>query len=480
MQVPLSAFTWTILAMALTSLLAVFVTAWRRHFKSSNSASCKAPPGPSFPWTFMGSLGLSTIRFHYRQATEWAKQYGSIIGIKVGSVNVVILSDFEQIRDFFSRPELQYRPSTWGLSRIEKGFSAFNGQEWKANRDLSARALAKVSSEGMRRQIQEEAQQLADSLAAHEGRPVACRQYLHRSAVNTISRFLLGYRYDLEDPRRRPLDEALEGFKLESATVPVEHRAAWLRTVLLDRLMPSSPSANRERLFTKLHAVVRDLVDINESTRTGERNESYIDIYMERIRQAEKDGSQYFSVSRLVGNLIDLLMGAVTTGPVFLYCHLLNLANRSDTLQVQLQREIDTVVGRDRAPTWEDHVHMPLTMATMWEMFRWKMPTPFNIPRGKSLDEVGCPMSIALAEAQMILKRFKQEKEQALNMGEDEPRKQVAVILCIYGFWHRLKKIGTRYRTKVVFSGRNRSAAFVELFKSGCNEEANASGQLAV
>ncbi|KAH9379690.1 hypothetical protein HPB48_012324 [Haemaphysalis longicornis] len=372
--------------MALTSLLAVFVTAWRRHFKSSNSASGKAPPGPSFPWTFMGSLGLSTIRFHYRQATEWAKQYGSIVGIKVGSVSVVILSDFEQIRDFFSRPELQYRPSTWGLSRIEKGFSAFNGQEWKANRDLSARALAKVSSEGMRRQIQEEAQQLADSLAAHEGRPVACRQYLHRSAVNTISRFLLGYRYDLEDPRRRPLDEALEGFKLESATVPVEHRTAWLRTVLLDRLMPSSPSANRERLFTKLHAVVRDLVDINESTRTGERNESYIDIYMERIRQAEKDGSQYFSVSRLVGNLIDLLMGAVTTGPVFLYCHLLNLANRSDTLQVQLQREIDTVVGRDRAPTWEDHVHMPLTMATMWEMFRWKMPTPFNIPRGLSTD----------------------------------------------------------------------------------------------
>lgn len=301
-------------------------------------------------------------------------------------MSVVILSDFEQIRDFFSRPELQYRPSTWGLSRIEKGFSAFNGQEWKANRDLSARALAKVSSEGMRRQIQEEAQQLADSLAAHEGRPVACRQYLHRSAVNTISRFLLGYRYDLEDPRRRPLDEALEGFKLESATVPVEHRAAWLRTVLLDRLMPSSPSANRERLFTKLHAVVRDLVDINESTRTGERNESYIDIYMERIRQAEKDGSQYFSVSRLVGNLIDLLMGAVTTGPVFLYCHLLNLANRSDTLQVQLQREIDTVVGRDRAPTWEDHVHMPLTMATMWEMFRWKMPTPFNIPRGVAED----------------------------------------------------------------------------------------------
>ncbi|KAH9373419.1 hypothetical protein HPB48_009464 [Haemaphysalis longicornis] len=369
----LPAFTLNLQATVLASLVVVLASVWiRRLFNEAHSP--KDPPGPGLRWSLVGLLGLSNVRFHYKQTTEWAKQYGSIVGAKVGSVRVVILSDFEQIKEFFSRPELQYRPLTWGLSRKEKGFAGLNGEEWKANRDLSARALAKVGSDGMRRQIQEEARLLADALAAREGRAFACREYLHRSLVNAVCRFLLGYRYDLDDPNRRPLDEALAGFKLESATAPVEHRAAWLRRALLDRLMPSSTSAKRHRLVTGLNAAVRHLVDVNEATRNGERRESYIDIYTEKI------------LSRLVGNLVDLMMGGATTGTVYLHCHLLNLANRADTLQAQLHREIDTVVGRDRPPAWEDHVHMPLTMATIWEMFRWKIATPFNIPRGVARD----------------------------------------------------------------------------------------------
>ncbi|KAH7969679.1 cytochrome P450 2U1 [Rhipicephalus sanguineus] len=79
--------------------------------------------------------------------------------------------------------------------------------------------------------------------------------------------------------------------------------------------------------------------------------------------------------------MVDVITGAATSGNYYLHWHLLNVASRPDTLQADLQREIDTVVGSDRLPGWEDHTSMPLTMATIWEMFRWKIATPFNIPR---------------------------------------------------------------------------------------------------
>ncbi|KAL1460430.1 hypothetical protein MTO96_043292, partial [Rhipicephalus appendiculatus] len=84
----------------------------------------------------------------------------------------------------------------------------------------------------------------------------------------------------------------------------------------------------------------------------------------------------------MVGNTTDYLLGATAVVALFLQSHILMLAAHVDSLQEQLRKEIDRVVGRERLPTWTDHVHMPLTMATIWEMYRWKACTPFGIPRG--------------------------------------------------------------------------------------------------
>ncbi|XP_077557859.1 cytochrome P450 1A1-like [Haemaphysalis longicornis] len=80
------------------------------------------------------------------------------------------------------------------------------------------------------------------------------------------------------------------------------------------------------------------------------------------------------------------MLGATAVVALFLHSHVLNFAAHVDSLQAALQREIDSVVGRDRLPSWPDHVRMPLTMATIWEMYRWKACTPFGLPRGAAED----------------------------------------------------------------------------------------------
>ncbi|KAH6926029.1 hypothetical protein HPB50_012968 [Hyalomma asiaticum] len=85
--------------------------------------------------------------------------------------------------------------------------------------------------------------------------------------------------------------------------------------------------------------------------------------------------------SRLVGNVCDLMVAATATTSTVLQCHVLQLASEPDGLQAQLQQEIAVVVGHERPPSWQDSSLMPLTMATIWEMYRCKPPTPIGIPR---------------------------------------------------------------------------------------------------
>ncbi|XP_049268857.1 uncharacterized protein LOC125757363 [Rhipicephalus sanguineus] len=116
----------------------------------------------------------------------------------------------------------------------------------------------------------------------------------HRSHINSMCQFLLGYRYDLDDPRFAPLQEAVSAFKLQTAAAPIEHRAAWLRRTLIETLWPSSISANRRHKISKLNAVLRELVQTNENTKNSGRAASYIDLYMEKISEAEEHQKKYF------------------------------------------------------------------------------------------------------------------------------------------------------------------------------------------
>ena len=45
------------------------------------------------------------------------------------------------------------------------------------------------------------------------------------------------------------------------------------------------------------------------------------------------------------------------------------------------QRELDAVVGRDRAPTFEDRKNLPYIRAMVKEVLRWRPVGPLAVPR---------------------------------------------------------------------------------------------------
>ncbi|KAG1840424.1 cytochrome P450, partial [Suillus tomentosus] len=45
-------------------------------------------------------------------------------------------------------------------------------------------------------------------------------------------------------------------------------------------------------------------------------------------------------------------------------------------VQKRAQAEIDSVVGRDRLPTFEDRVSLPYVESVLWETLRWQPAVP--------------------------------------------------------------------------------------------------------
>ncbi|KAG0445574.1 hypothetical protein HPB47_013794, partial [Ixodes persulcatus] len=82
----------------------------------------------------------------------------------------------------------------------------------------------------------------------------------------------------------------------------------------------------------------------------------------------------------LEGNVLIFLIAGSNTVRVAIQWHLFNLAKNPDTVQAMIQREIDHVVGMERQPCWEERYKIPYTMATIWEIFRWRTNSPLGVP----------------------------------------------------------------------------------------------------
>ncbi|KAH7940900.1 hypothetical protein HPB49_007705 [Dermacentor silvarum] len=165
-----------------------------------------------------------------------------------------------------------------------------------------------------------------------------------------------------------------------------ETTPALLRRVL--QRLPFTRTGKVCALMNKYTDFIRKQIEDYKSTWDEEPVKDFIKYYTERIERAELEGDQRFQYRFLVGSVKDLIMGGTFSSTSAIHWHLLNFAARPDTVQARVQLEIDEVVGTERAPTWEDRKRMPYTLACIWELDRWKTPSPLGAARVTSDDLV--------------------------------------------------------------------------------------------
>lgn len=371
--------TWVALTLGLAlCLILSMCSRWRWGNKTEGAT---LPPGP---WgiPLLGSLAFLGGDFYSKECVDWTKKYGPVFRIKLGVKSIVLVNDFELIKEALCRTECLSRPRSWIFKNVG-GIASLNSKPWQENRRFCNKMLRELThgKKSMLGHIEEEFQYLRDKVAEAKGQPIVLRRTLLHSVSNNIATLLLGSRYQLNDPKQKQLEKLLMTFEILFTKVPqVEPLPKFLG--FISRFIFDLAGGICGGQFVKqLFEFFGHEVDRRLETTEANVKRHFIDGYLAMIKKHATTPDLKFSTHALRGHVIDLLLAGSSSVAITMLCILLHCADNPSTIQARIQREIDDVVGCDRSPTWEDHLLMPYTMAVIWEMTRWKTLNRLNLPR---------------------------------------------------------------------------------------------------
>ncbi|GBM71201.1 Cytochrome P450 2J2, partial [Araneus ventricosus] len=196
------------LTLIIVALLIVLVSIWHLKGKSSR----KDLPGP-FAFPIIGSLHLMSKK-PYIKLTELSRKYGPLYRIRLGGINIVIITDFEIMKEAFSKDALMGRPDLpFELSEETIRTGALNDMPWKEQRRFSLHMLRDLGfgKTKMEEHIKEEIIELLQRISECNGEPVKHSYLLAPSMSNNISSLVFGKRLKYDDPERQNLDRIIRG-----------------------------------------------------------------------------------------------------------------------------------------------------------------------------------------------------------------------------------------------------------------------------
>lgn len=351
----------------------------------------KYAPGP---WGFplLGHLPLfgpkTTVTFQ-----RWAKRYGNIFRIRLGSWNTVILNGhsvvvnaLERQDDAFSgRPDFHSTKIARELHGNEDSveFGPFNAAYLK-QRKLTAYALRKlthVRCDYIQDLILNEAKQLVEKLLSKEKESQTVAEEVTLSTGSVIYQVLFGKGGNIrEDEHFRQIVENLNAFTDFVGSGNATDVLPWLRIFhrkkMIQFLMYISTTDKIMWQKVKEHRNNLNLEKLNDVT----------DVFLaahlpETVKNRETDVSE----ARQLLTLSDLLgAGFATTSTTLLWLILYMMAYPE--VQRKVQIELDSIVGTDGMVTLKDRPQLHYTQATITEVLRLCNIAPLALPHCTTKD----------------------------------------------------------------------------------------------
>lgn len=150
----------------------------------------------------------------------------------------------------------------------------------------------------------------------------------------------------------------------------------WLPERLLGMWRSRAQHVSNEMnmLYDEWHQHVIDRRDVSGSR----------DCFVDRLLdQEEKIGFDRHSLYFLCGTLME---GGSDTTSSMIIAFIHAMTKFPDVLK-QAQVQIDSVVGQDRSPTWDDYGNLPYIAACVKEVMRWRPVVPLAFPHSLAEDD---------------------------------------------------------------------------------------------
>uniref|UniRef100_A0A667G7X4 Cytochrome P450 1A n=1 Tax=Lynx canadensis TaxID=61383 RepID=A0A667G7X4_LYNCA len=388
LSIPISA-TELLLASFVFCLVFWVVKAWQPRVPKG----LKSPPGP-WGWPLLGHV-LTLGKNPHLVLARLSQRYGDVLQIRIGSTPVLVLSGLDTIRQALVRQgdDFKGRPDLYSFTLISEGqsmtFSPDSGPVWATRRRLAQNALksfsiasdpASSSSCYLEDHVNKEAEYLIgkfQELMAKVGHFDPYR-YVVVSVANVICAMCFGRRYDHDDQELLSLVNLSNEFGDGTASGnPVDFFPIlrYLPNPALDLFKDVN-----EKFSIFMHKMVKEHYKTFEKGHIRDITDSLIEHCQDK--RLDENANIQLSDEKIV-NVVSDLFGAgfdtVTTAISWCLMYLVTSPN----VQEKIQKELDTVIGRERQPRLSDRLQLPYMEAFILEMFRHTSFVPFTIPHRK-------------------------------------------------------------------------------------------------
>ncbi|KAH0366556.1 cytochrome P450, partial [Aureobasidium melanogenum] len=345
------------------------------------------PPGPPTLPILESSLTLNKIprKNEYLQFTKWAREYGPIYSIMVGSRPMVVLSSLEVVKELLDKRSAIYsdRPEAYAAKHIPTSklrivFMPYTPL-WRKLRKVIHSLLSIKASKNYDPYQEMERKQMLDEILIN---PNDVFTSLQRYTTSLVATLLYGWRASSStDPRMHKLDRELAALQAALGTTA----AALLDAFPIMRFLPDALLPVKDKIHRALqmgHDVhMENWYAVKENIKNGTLGNC---MSIGLARAQEKNDITDVEAAYAVGNIFE---GGMETTAATLYAFIQAMLLFPE-VQAKAQEEIDRVVGSDRLPVMADAAKLPYIRRCVKELVRWFPVAPLGaVPHACTQDD---------------------------------------------------------------------------------------------
>ncbi|KAG2100143.1 cytochrome P450 [Suillus discolor] len=358
----------------------VFITSLKRFIRNRQN---KLPPGP-VPLPLLGNVLSIDTKEPWLTYTKWAAAYGDLFFVRLLGQEVVVINSQhvakalldKRSRIYSDRPYIAtLEPFGWS---VIFGFTGY-GDEWRLCRRLFHQTFHTNSAVKFRPMQIKRAHEMIVNL-------IDDPEHYHSHFVTFSSSVAMSAIYGYQtSPRDDPLVRIVENALAIGNLVVIPERAILLKTFPFLLKLPDwcwGSSIKREaqastNLMTEMTEVPFRYTQQHMAEDLALGQFSMVAENLQRMEKQDHTSRPLFE-SALKKAATSAIVGSYETGASVLMAFALAMVSYPD-VQKRAQAEIDSVVGRDRLPTFEDRASLPYIESVLRETLRWQPVAPIAL-----------------------------------------------------------------------------------------------------
>ncbi|ETW76399.1 cytochrome P450 monooxygenase 15 [Heterobasidion irregulare TC 32-1] len=355
--------------------------------KRRNPSGLPLPPGPT-RLPILGNFLDVPVRTSWETYASWAKRYGDIMSLEVFGETIVVINSMEIARNLLEKRGAIYsdRPAitAYEVMKYDHFITVTRyGRYWKNCRKITDHVLRQSAAMAYRSM---QTQKVAEFLAKLVYTPDQVLYHIKHLSASVVMSFTYGleiadfndrYVALAETTNIRGTASILPGATHLNTFPFLKHLPTWLPGMSFKKKALIAAEEVQEAINAPFDFAVSEF-------QKGTAESSFV---LRSLELSSETDDTEISDEVIKNTATGIYLAGADTTISILSTFFLVLALHPE-IQTRAQAEIDTVVGRERLPEFEDRPRMPYIDAICRELLRWKMVTPLALPHATTEDDI--------------------------------------------------------------------------------------------